>query len=72
MKPSVEGGIGTHEAGPEGGRGEEGREQEEREDGEQDPVGEGCGGGPGVLEGEEGAEGRRKELLVVMVVREER
>lgn len=47
-------GLGTHEAGPKGGRGEEGSEEEEREDGEQDPVGEGGGGGPGVLEGEEG------------------
>jgi len=69
------GGAGAHEAGPKQGCTEDPSGEEEREEGEQDPVGGRGGGGPEVLEGEEGAERGRQQvdaLVVVVLVREER
>jgi hypothetical protein len=66
-------GPGAHEAGPEQGRAEDHSGEKEREESKQDPVGGRGGGGPGVLECEEGAErGRQQVDTLVVVMREER
>jgi hypothetical protein len=67
------GGPAAHEAGPKQGCAEDAGGEQEREEGKKDPVGGRGGRGPGVLEGEEGAErGRQQVDALVVLVREER